>query len=429
MGRVFPIPSLEVSRLYYFTEELCLHAIRTKLSFRSTAQYPITGTLLKHHLIPKFIKAIVDAAGNVVSNIDNASLNLSSFEANSLYISVDDMLNKLTQHYIRQTRVRLYMILGAVNILGNPAELLMNIGQGLRAFIDEPLSGLKQGPGEFIDGVGKGAKQLLSNTTFGLLNSVEKFTDTLVTGVETLTMSDEYKADRAAGKKGLIHGVRSGVTGFFNDIKTGNQNKGVTGALGGVGKGVVGIITKPIGGLLDDTSSLVGKMKDIAKIEATPVRYRAPRCLRFDSSLQPYDGYLANGQQFFPELYRRNYVDIEERYVVHASVNAGSMILFFTTQRMLVIDPHAKSVTWSEPYSLIQTMGTQSHFVFMREGAGDNGGGKKNSADIPVQCSFNTSTLMYVIQDFLRQIRRGFSLEEISMFRDHVCICAERMSL
>ena len=75
----------------------------------------------------------------------------------------------------------------------------MNIGQGLRAFIDEPLSGLKQGPGEFIDGVGKGTKQLLSNTTFGLLNSVEKFTDTLVTGVETLTMSEEYKADRAAG--------------------------------------------------------------------------------------------------------------------------------------------------------------------------------------------------------------------------------------
>ena len=157
-----------------------------------------------HHLIPKFIKAIVDAAGNVVSNIDNASLNLSSFEANSLYISVDDMLNKLTQHYILQTRVRLYTILGAVNILGNPGELLMNIGQGLRAFIDEPLSGLKQGPGEFIDGVGKGTKQLLSNTTFGLLNSVEKFTDTLVTGVETLTMSEEYKADRAAGKKEYV---------------------------------------------------------------------------------------------------------------------------------------------------------------------------------------------------------------------------------
>ena len=95
---MFPVPSREVSRLYYFTEELCIHAIRTKVSFRSTAQCPITGNLLMHHLIPKFIKAIVDAAGNVVSNIDNASLNLSSFEANSLYISVDDMVNKLTQH-------------------------------------------------------------------------------------------------------------------------------------------------------------------------------------------------------------------------------------------------------------------------------------------------------------------------------------------
>ena len=363
-----------------------------------------------HHLIPKFIKAIVDAAGNVVSNIDNASLNLSSFEANSLYISVDDMMNKLTQHYI----------------LGNPGELLMNIGQGLRAFIDEPLSGLKQGPGEFIDGVGKGTKQLLSNTTFGLLNSVEKFTDTLVTGVETLTMSEEYKADRAAGKKGLIHGVRSGVTGFFNDIRTGNQNRGVTGALGGVGKGVVGIITKPIGGLLDDTSSLVGKMKDIAKIEATPVRYRAPRCLRLDSSLQPYDGYLANGQQFIPELYRRNYIGIEEQYVVHASVSAGSLILFFTTERMVIIDPHAKSVTWSELYTLIETMGSQSHFLFMR-GSDENGYGRKNKTDIPIQCSFNTCTLMFVIEDFLKQARHGLSLKEISMFRDHVCVCSERI--
>ena len=166
-------------------EQVYLSSIRTKISFRSSSQYPITGSLLSHPFIPKFFKAVFDAAGNVVSNLENASLNLSAFSVTSLYISVNDLWNKLALHYIRQAEVRFYMILGAVNILGNPAELVMNIGQGLRAFIDEPLNGLKQGPGEFLGGVGKGTKQLLSNTTFGLLNSVERITDTLVTGVET----------------------------------------------------------------------------------------------------------------------------------------------------------------------------------------------------------------------------------------------------
>ena len=226
-------------------EQVYLSSIRTKISFRSSSQYPITGSLLSHPFIPKFFKAVFDAAGNVVSNLENASLNLSAFSVTSLYISVNDLWNKLALHYIRQAEVRFYMILGAVNILGNPAELVMNIGQGLRAFIDEPLNGLKQGPGEFLDGVGKGTKQLLSNTTFGLLNSVERITDTLVTGVETLTMSDQYKADKAAGKTGLLYGVRSGVTGLIHDIREGGQKRGVTGVLGGVGKGVVGRIAKP----------------------------------------------------------------------------------------------------------------------------------------------------------------------------------------
>lgn len=415
----YPLPTLSTSRSYLFTESIYLYPVCVKLSFKSNAQYPITASFFNHPFVPAIFKALFDAAGSMITNIDNAVINLSSFEAENLYLNEDDIVDRVKQHYVRQAKVKIYRILGAVNILGNPAELVSNLGQGVRALIDESIQGVKQGPAEFIDGIGKGTKQLLSKTAFGLFNSAERFADTLGNGVESLTMSEQYKADRAAGKTGLLHGVKSGVTELIHGI---TQSKGVKGKLEGVGKGAVGIITKPVGGILDDTSSLLGKMKDMARVEIVPVRVRVPRYIGFGDVLSPYDGFTACGEAFMAVLNREGLVSLHsERYVVHIPVNDEEMVLFFTTARLFVIHVKENRVVWSECYENIVTAGSENHFMFMRT----RESGRNHASDVPVQCSFKYRTLMDLVQDFILNVRMARTRSLYASFASRSCVCVE----
>ena len=75
-----------------------------------------------------------------------------------------------------------------------------------------------------------------------------------------------------------------------------------------------------------------------------------------------------------------------------------------------------------EPYATIQTGGSASHVLFMRDGSSLN---RRRQSDIPVQCGFSTATLLYIVEDFLSQAKRGVSVEEASLYRHHVTFCAE----
>ena len=413
----YTLPSPTTSRSYLFTQSIFLYPIRIKLSFKSNAQLPITASFFNHPLIPTLFKAVFDAAGSVITNIDNAVITLSSFEASNMYLNEEDIVDRIVQHYLRQIKVRIYRILGAVNILGNPAELVSNFGQGVKALINESIQGVKQGPAEFIDGIGKGTKQLLSKTAFGLFNSVEKIADTLGNGVESLTMSDQYKADRAAGKTGLLHGVKSGVTELIQDI---TQSKGVMGKIEGVGKGAVGILTKPVGGILDDTSMLLGKMKDIARVEAVAPRVRLPRCVGFGDVLSPYDPFTAGGEAFMLALVRSGLAQSGERYVIHVPVSDSALVLYFTTERVAVVSVVEDCVVWSEVYPNVATTGSENHFLLMRGGAD-----RKRGTDVPVQCSFGYRTLMDLVQDFLASARSRRSQRLFASFALRTCTCVE----
>ena len=334
-------PSTSSSRLYMYADRLQICPIKMFVSFRSTAQYPITDTLLHNLFIPKGIKSIIDMAGNLITNLDQAPIVLNQFVAKNVYISVKDLLDKLLHHYILQARLQFMSLIGAVNVLGNPAQFVSSLSQGLKAFFNEPINGMKKGGKEFVEGVGKGTKQLVSKTTYGFFNSVGKIVDTLGNGVETLTKSESYKQDRAAGKSGLIHGVKSGVNGIIRDFKDPKRD---------VLNSVVGIVTKPLGGLLDDTSHLIDKVKDITNTEVFPMMVRLPRCIGFDVCLQPYSLYTAIGMKYMCILIRKEVVNLQDKYVIHCPVNQGALVLFFTTQCLLVIDTKTNRVITLDGY-------------------------------------------------------------------------------
>ena len=407
-------PSTSSSRLYMYADRLQICPIKMFVSFRSTAQYPITDTLLHNLFIPKGIKSIIDMAGNLITNLDQAPIVLNQFVAKNVYISVKDLLDKLLHHYILQARLQFMSLIGAVNVLGNPAQFVSSLSQGLKAFFNEPIIGMKKGGKEFVEGVGKGTKQLVSKTTYGFFNSVGKIVDTLGNGVETLTKSESYKQDRAAGKSGLIHGVKSGVNGIIRDFKDPKRD---------VLNSVVGIVTKPLGGLLDDTSHLIDKVKDITNTEVFPMMVRLPRCIGFDVCLQPYSLYTAIGMKYMCILIRKEVVNLHDKYVIHCPVNQGALVLFFTTQCLLVIDTKTNRVTWKEPYPSVSIFGIASHCILARKVVAHT----VKISDCPITCVFNNHTLFNLVQAFIKLSCKDLGREEFMQFSNQVSICVQRL--
>lgn len=107
----------------------------------------------------------------MIGNTDNASIQLNGLLLQNVFLSPQELLQRLGNHYLRQILGQLYKILGSITILGNPVGLLDSVGSGMKAFFTEPAQGLANGPMEFIDGIGKGTKALVMNTVYGVCNS------------------------------------------------------------------------------------------------------------------------------------------------------------------------------------------------------------------------------------------------------------------
>ena len=59
------------------------------------------------------------------------------------------------------------IVVGSLEILGNPTGLIRNIGNGVADLFKLPFTGLTKGPGAFLAGVSQGMSSLLRNVTAG----------------------------------------------------------------------------------------------------------------------------------------------------------------------------------------------------------------------------------------------------------------------
>lgn len=321
------IPDSSINSMSIFAEELELQPLLLTLTNKMDPSYPITGSILPSipFLIP--VQALIDTAGTLIGNIDNAQIKLNSFSADSLYMTQRDLISRLTLHYVKQFMGQLYKIIGSFNFLGNPVGLAENLTSGVKAFFYEPMQGLVKSPKEFVGGIGRGTKALLMNTAFGVLNTVSKITSTLADGLATLTMSEEYKNDRAAGKGGIAYGVKEGITGVYKDTMSGAKKAGLVGAIAGTGKGLLNLVVKPVVGVVDQTTKLFDNAKGITQIEKHLQRSREPRYIYKDRCLTSFSQYLAYGQSLMNESKANTLIPTGEEYFVHVGIDENTVIL------------------------------------------------------------------------------------------------------
>ena len=131
------------------------------------------------------------------------------------------------------------------------------------------------------------------------------------------------------------------------------------GSLEGVGKGMIGMITQPLGGLIDDTSNLLNKMQTVTDKSLKLERIRPPRYIFPSPVLIEYSSYLAYGKAAV-----RSIID---SYVCHVPTNNNNVLIVFSQNKLFAVDDQAKTVLWEALYSRIVVQ-THKQCVILKNG-------------------------------------------------------------
>uniref|UniRef100_A0A8C2X0N4 Vacuolar protein sorting 13 homolog B n=1 Tax=Cyclopterus lumpus TaxID=8103 RepID=A0A8C2X0N4_CYCLU len=203
---------------------------------------------------------------------DHTPLSFSLFERGPLCTTARQLVHALAMHYAAGALFRAGWVVGSLEILGSPASLVRSIGNGVSDFFRLPYEGLTRGPGAFVSGVSRGTTSFVKHISKGTLTSITNLATSLARNMDRLSLDEEHYTRQEEWRRQLPEslgdGLRQGLSrlgisllGAIAGIvdqpmqnfqrnwelqsSAGSKARGV---ISGVGKGIVGVFTKPIGG-------------------------------------------------------------------------------------------------------------------------------------------------------------------------------------
>lgn len=264
-----------------------------------------------------FKSIVVDA----LLRLDDASLNFSGVALRNHISTGPQLTTFLLTHYLVSLRQNVPALLGSLAAFGNPLGLIRGVGEGVSDFVNEPVKGLKKSvkeldPTFLVDGVARGTESLARHTVGGVADSASLLTETFSKNMAVLTLDRRYaqKRDRdkalwlnndgnltlaggvESGFTKLFNGFRDGVTGVVKAPMRGAEKRGFEGFAKGVGKGILGLMVKPIIGISDAaTDVMIGVKSTVEKttvhknlaLEQNQLRPRRPMYGR-DKVVRPF---------------------------------------------------------------------------------------------------------------------------------------------
>ena len=202
---------------------------------------------------------------------DDSALSFSQVRLTHTYTNSQELIQSLAIHYTTGLLMQAGWVLGSLDLIGSPGLLLNILHTGLYNFVSLPYEGLTRGPGFFLMGLGQGFTSLISSVSGGVLRSVTNFATSIAENMERLSLDPDHTSYQETLRQGqrsshlgssLFSGassfgmsLMSAIAGVVDQPMQGihrTEQQGVRGytqgMLTGVGKGLLGVVTKPIGG-------------------------------------------------------------------------------------------------------------------------------------------------------------------------------------
>ncbi|KAJ7786305.1 vacuolar protein sorting-associated protein 13 [Mycena metata] len=350
----------------YF-EVLELQPIKLSLSFMRTERVSAEEKLSIRNPLAVVINAITMAVGN----INDAPLEMNALAIKDMRLTMPELQNRIAYHYRQDVLRQLYRILGSADFIGNPVGLFTNVSSGVADIFYEPFNGVvMHGNKELGIGIAKGAASFVKKTVFGLSDSMTKFTSSVGKGLSAATFDSEYQtrrrlAQRRNKPRHAIYGVTAGGEAFASSVASamegvlmkpieGAESEGAFGFFKGVGKGLVGAVTKPVVGVFDLASNVSEGIRNTTTVFDGPARdrVRLPRHVSADGVLRPYDARAATGQYWLRDLDNGTYR--QEAYVAHINAPGGDNVVLLTSSRVLSFWSKKLKLDWELPFSQVQ---------------------------------------------------------------------------
>mmetsp|Transcript_18923 Transcript_18923/g.40971 ORF Transcript_18923/g.40971 Transcript_18923/m.40971 type:complete len:1580 (+) Transcript_18923:41-4780(+) len=347
-----------------YLEKLHLHPLRLSLTFTQEGLEwnPVTEGLMIFQLI------------RGMASIADAPLIFTSFVVSHAFESPQTLLGIISAHYSSQLSSQILTILGSLVILKAPADILSNIGNGVKDFFYEPINGLVHGPAEFLEGLELGTSSLARGVFTGLVCGAASVTELVSHNLANLT-DDVFIDERNAYQKKFIHslkpdqvrrtmqdslvvagtciakGFRSGANGIFEQPSMYASRHGTAGLVKGIGKAFVGALVKPVVGVGDAAVVVMNHVTETAidKLTTTKINKRMRRALPCANSgnsvdLIPYDERSARAQQIVTSGETE-----DDAYIGHVQI-PGKLIIA-SNQFLFIIDEktsNPRRIRWAD---------------------------------------------------------------------------------
>lgn len=146
-------------------------------------------------------------------------------------------------------------------VLHSPSGLARSVSTGLWDFVSMPVQySWLHGPWGVFLGITYGSASLIKNITAGTVNSVTKLAASVARNLDRLTLDEEHlertEAIRRIRPHSISHGLSQGLTGFGINLlgavggiaRHALEAKSSVEVFTGLGKGIIGVVTKPISG-------------------------------------------------------------------------------------------------------------------------------------------------------------------------------------
>uniref|UniRef100_A0A8D0LAR4 Vacuolar protein sorting 13 homolog A n=1 Tax=Sphenodon punctatus TaxID=8508 RepID=A0A8D0LAR4_SPHPU len=217
---------------------------------------------------------------------------------------------------------QMYVLILGLDVLGNPFGFIRSLSEGVEAFFYEPYQGAIQGPEEFVEGMALGLKALVGGAVGGLAGAASRITSAMAKGMAAITMDEDYQQKRreamnkqptglreglTRGGKGLVsvRNITKGQWPFLHRALRGgaiSQKEGAAGFFKGVGKGLVGAVARPTGGIIDMASSTFQGIKRATDYSDGVMSLRPPRFFGEDGVIRPYRLREGAGSQMLQKI-------------------------------------------------------------------------------------------------------------------------------
>ena len=214
---------------------------------------------------PIEVSLSVHASVKMYIGLDQSPLNFSLFSRSRLLTTNYCLGEMLARHYISGALFRAGWVVGSLDLIGGPAGFTRTVGSGIKDFVALPFRGLFNGPWAFVGGIANGSTSLVKHVSAGTLISVTNFASSVSRNMDRLSLDDEHcqrnEISRRERPRGFGQGLMNGLSGIGISLLGAvggvahhpisaivEQGLSPTGMVGGITRGIVGVVTKPLGG-------------------------------------------------------------------------------------------------------------------------------------------------------------------------------------